>query len=65
MRKAIKSSKWYWWIPFVSLFYIEEQSEWAMSIDNDRDTYMRTMFVSFLLAYQAIFIILIAILYNF
>lgn len=55
MRKAIKSSKWYWWIPFVSLFHIEEQSEWAIKGDDDRDVYMRTMLVCFLLVYQIIF----------
>jgi hypothetical protein len=64
MVKAIKFSKWYWWIPGVSLFYIEEQSEWATNGCDDKEVYMRTMLISFLLAYQAIFAILLALYFN-
>lgn len=29
MKKLIKETKWWWYIPVISIFFIEEQAEWV------------------------------------
>lgn len=57
MRKALSQSKWWWYIPMLSLFFIEEQSVWVMEATDDRESYFRDMLVTLLLGYHACFFV--------
>lgn len=35
MKQAIKDSRWYWYIPIVFFFFIEEATDWAFNADFD------------------------------
>lgn len=65
MKKAIMQSKWRWYIPVISFFFIEEQAEWANTTKDDRDKYMRTMLITSLLAINVTVLILSVVFYYF
>lgn len=55
MRKAFQESKWWWYIPIISLFFIQQQSVWALETGtDDRDKYMKTMLVTLLIVYHVL-----------
>lgn len=29
MKETVKRTKWYWWLPIIGLYFIEEISGWA------------------------------------
>ena len=60
MKKAFQESKWWWYIPAISLFFIEEQADWAMK-GTDRESYMKTMLTTLLLVLHVIFLIVSAV----
>jgi len=63
MKQTILESKWQWWIPLVSLFFIEEQVAWAEDAPTEEQGYYRTMLSTFFFAYHIIFGIILFVKY--
>lgn len=49
MKQTVSQSKWWWFIPIVSIFYIEEQSEWAYNAKTVGEYDCRLVLVTFML----------------
>lgn len=62
MKKAIKDSKWYWWIPIVYVFYIGEIIDWTFESDDVEERNNRHNLAT-LLIYPNIFVTIGIILY--
>lgn len=60
MLKAIKDSKWYWWIPIIWLFCIHKMSKWIFEPDSYVERTYRGLLVE-LLMFPTLFIILLVI----
>jgi hypothetical protein len=63
MKQAILQSKWRWWIPLVSLFFIEEQVEWADDAPTEEQGYYRTILSTLFFAYHIAFAIVLFVKY--
>jgi hypothetical protein len=57
MKKALLQSKWWWYIPIFSLFFIEQQSAWVLEAEDEKHNYFRNILVTLLLAYHACFFV--------
>jgi hypothetical protein len=68
MKKTIYSSKWYWYIPLVSLFFLHEISIWIlepddMSLRSNRINLL--LFTIFPLHFLGLILIILNIDYNY
>jgi hypothetical protein len=63
MKQAILQSKWRWWIPLVSLFFIEEQVVWAEDAPTEEQGYYRTMLSALFFGYHLVFAIVLFVKY--
>ena len=63
MKQAILQSKWRWWLPLVSLFFIEEQVEWTEDAPSEEQGYYRTMLISVFFTYHFVFAIVLFVKY--
>lgn len=37
MKRAFKESKWYWYIPIISMFWIKQMAEWILNGENEAE----------------------------
>lgn len=58
MKKAIKDSKWYWWIPIVYVFYMFEMSVWVFDDSKSIKERQYRQLLTQLLMFPSIFIII-------
>lgn len=63
MKKAIMQSKWRWYIPVISFFFIEEQAEWVWEAKDQKDIYYRDILIIFLLVINISIVSLSFVLY--
>lgn len=62
MLKAILNSKWYWYIPIISLIFIKQMGYWSFKADTNLDCGYRSILVTYtmiLIHVPAILILLI------
>lgn len=62
MRKAIKESRWFWYIPVIWLFCIPEMSKWALSAEQEIDRGWRIILIDFLMFPTIIALLILIIL---
>ena len=68
MKKTIYSSKWYWYIPLISLFFLHEISIWILESE---DTSLRShkinllLYIIFPLHFLGLVLILLHTQYNY
>lgn len=61
MKKALLASKWWFYIPIASLFFIPEMSKWVLSGETSNDIGWRDIIIGFLMIFQAFFVVVIII----
>lgn len=64
MRKAIKDSKWYWWIPLVYFIFLFKISKWTFEPDSIQERADRGTLCDFLMLPSLIIIIIIISIIN-
>jgi len=52
MKKAIMQSKWRWYIPVISIFFVEQMAEWAISAEKAQDIRYRARIILLVIMYQ-------------
>jgi hypothetical protein len=59
MKQAILESKWRWWLPLVSLFFIEEQVVWVEDAPTEEQGYYRSILSALFFAYHILFVVML------
>jgi hypothetical protein len=55
MKKALLASKWWFYIPIISLFFIPKMSKWVFSGKTSNDMGWRDIVVAFSMIFHAFF----------
>ena len=64
MKTEILNTKWYWWIPILGLYFIEEMSGWVFD-SIETSVYVKRMLIAYFnMAYHVLGLVLIILLVS-
>jgi hypothetical protein len=64
MKTEILNTKWYWWIPIIGLYFIEEMSGWVFD-SIETSVYVKRMLIAYFnMAYHVLGLVLIILLVS-